>query len=124
MKKYIIALLTLTLVLLLASFGVMWWAPRLFIVALPILALYFAVVTGTEHYFIVHSTQKDPRTFVRNFFGITVAALFIHLIVLTVYMFTNVAHAKIFAIAFLIGFTIHLIFETSALILFVKQQRK
>ena len=116
--------MSLTLVLVLGAFGVMWTAPQLFIMALPALAIYFAVITGTEHYFIIKSVNKDPRTFVRNFFGITVAALFLHLIVLMVFMFSNTAQAKIFAIGFLIGFAAHLIFETSALLIYVKKKRK
>ena len=124
MKKYFISLLSLTLLLALIAFGIMWKAPQVFIVALPILALYFAIVTGVEHYFIVKSAEKDPRTFVRNFFGITVGALFLHLVVLMVYMFSNPSHAKIFAIGFCIGYFAHLIFETTALVLYVKHLRK
>lgn len=124
MRRYLISLLSLTLLLVLASFVVLWTAPQNFIVAMPLLALYFALVYGGEHFLIIRSAQKDPRTFVRNFLGITVGTIMLHLIVLVVCMFTRPANAKLVAVAFLIGMACFLTFETIALVRFVKQAQK
>ena len=121
MKRYYICLIIVTLILVIASFITMWVAPESFIIAMPVFALYFAIVTGIEHYLIVKSAQKDPRTFVRNFLGITIGQMMLHLIILTISMFRNTQQAKLIAVAFLIGFATFLVFETTALILFVKK---
>lgn len=121
MKRYYIALSIVTLVLLAAAFSVLIFSRPDFHVIMPILAIYFAVVTGLQHYVVVKSMKKSPRQFVQFFLGATVAVLFIHLVVLASYLFTHVAQAKVFTLAFCIGFATMLIFETIALVLFVKR---
>lgn len=121
MRKYYISLLVVTCILILASFIIMWTMPQYFIIGMPLLALYFAVVTGLEHYLIIKSAQKDPRTSVRNFLGISVGTMMMHLILIIVCMFRFISVAKLIAISFLIGCGTYLIFETIALIIMVKR---
>ncbi|MBR1850132.1 MAG: hypothetical protein IJ789_02040 [Bacteroidales bacterium] len=123
-RKYYALLVALTALLVVASFVVQKQAPQNFIVALPLTALYFAIVTGLQHWFVVNSTKKDPRTFIRNFLGATIGVLFLHLVVMATYMFTHMAQAKIFVVGFCIGYAAYLVFETVALILFVRNARK
>ncbi len=123
MKRYYIALSIVTLVLLAAAFSVLLFSRPEFLIIMPILAIYFAVVTGLQHYVVVKSMKKSPRQFVQFFLGATVAVLFIHLVVLASYLFTHVSQAKNFTLAFCIGFATMLIFETIALVLFVKRSR-
>ena len=124
MRRYYIALVAFALVLTLAAFAVQWLAPACFLTVMPLLALYFAVVLGVQHYIVLKSMKKSPRQFVQFFLGSTVAVLFIHLVVLASYLFTHTDQAKSFTLAFCIGFASMLVFETVALILFVKRQRK
>ena len=123
MKKYYVKLVVLTLVLVLVAFCLLWFKPQYFLVAMPLAVLYFSVVTGLQHYVIVSSAMKDPRTFVKNFLGITVGVLFLHLIVLAIYMFTHLATAKLFVIAFSILYVVYLAFETIELSAFVRKQK-
>lgn len=126
MRRYYLILLVLTLLLT----AVAWWAnthlstldsqfPILY--ALP---LYFAVVTGLQHYVVANSLKKDPRTFIKNFLGLTVGTLFLHLVVLSLWAFTHILTAKPFIFAFGIGFLLYLVFETLMLILLVRNNRK
>lgn len=102
----------------------MWTSPETFHTFMPILALYFAIVTGVEHYAIIQSIYKSPRTFVKNFLGITIGSLFLHLIVLFFWAFTHIETARMFVVTFSIGYLSYLVFETIALVIFIKQQRK
>ena len=124
MKRYYIALTIVTLVLLVAAFSVLLFSRPNFHLVMPLLALYFAIITGIQHYVVVKSMKKSPRQFVQCFLGATVAVLFIHLVVLASYLFTHTDQAKSFTLAFCIGFATMLVFETVALILFVKRQRE
>lgn len=124
MKRYYIALIILTAVLVLASFCTLWFCPDNFLTVLPFLPLYFAVITGLMHYAINQSFYKDPRTFVKNFLGLTVGSLFIHLVVLFIWAFTHTATAKTFILAFGICYVAYLVFETLALVLLVKSKQK
>lgn len=124
MKRYSVTLLILTAVLVLASFVVLWSSPTLFHVFMPVVVLYFTLVTGIEHYLILKSAQRDPRTFVKNFMGLTVGTLLLHLAVLTLYIFTHLQVAKLFVITFCICYIVYLVFETVSLVLFVKNQKK
>ncbi|MBR1785336.1 MAG: hypothetical protein IJ760_07890 [Bacteroidales bacterium] len=122
-KRYIVALLALTLAMVIASFVVMWVSPAHYIAAMPLLALYFGVVCGVQHWVVTRAMSRSPRAFVQVFLGSVVAVLFIHLAVLAVFLFTRTAQARPFLVAFCIGYFASLVFETVALVQYVKAER-
>ncbi len=124
MKKYYVSIIVLTLVLVLVSFATLWIGAGFYLPILSVLPLYFAVVTGIQHYSVVQSSYKDPRTFVKNFLGINLGGLFLHLIVLCLWDFTHIASAQKFTLCFSICFAVYLIFETAALILMIRNKRR
>lgn len=124
MRRYYISLVAMALLLALASFVVMWVAPDRFLSVMPLLALYFAVVTGVQHFFVVKSMYQSPRRFVQLFLAFTVASLFLHMVVFAAYLFTHTRQAKLFAIAFCIGFAVMLVFETVSLLLLINREKK
>jgi preprotein translocase subunit SecF len=67
---------------------------------------------------------QSPRRFVQVFLATTVATLFVHLVVFAVYLFTHTAHAKPFALAFCIGFAAMMVFETTAMVITISNERK
>ncbi len=124
MRRYYISLLIVSLVLVLASFGAMWLAPQTFIIAMPLLVLYFAILTLVQHTIVVKAMQRSPKTFVQLFLGTTVGVLFIHLIVLAAFLLTNPGQGRRFLIAFCIGYVVYLVFETVALVRYVDSEKK
>lgn len=124
MRRYYLALVVFALVLTLAAFAVMWLAPNAYLGIMPLLALYFSAVTGVQHYFVLKSMYQSARRFVQVFLAVTVAVLFVHLAVFAAYLFTHTAQAKPFAVAFLAGFAATLVFETTAMVLTVNNERK
>lgn len=124
MRRYYISLLLVSLVLILASFMVMWFAPQAFIVAMPLLVLYFAILTLVQHTIVVKAMQRSPKTFVQLFLGTTVGVLFIHLIVLASFLLTTPAQGRRFLIAFCIGYVVYLVLETVALVRYVDNEKK
>jgi hypothetical protein len=124
MKKYTVALLALTIVLILVSFCTLWFGDNIFQPILALTPLYFAIITGLMHYGVVKSFYKDPRTFVKNFLGITVGSLFLHLCVLFIWSLTHLQTAKIFILGFCICYVAYLVFETVALVLIVRNARQ
>lgn len=124
MRRYYISLLLVSLVLILASFMAMWFAPKVFIVAMPLLVLYFAILTLVQHTIVVKAMQRSPKTFVQLFLGTTVGVLFIHLIVLATFLLTTPAQGRRFLIAFCIGYVVYLVFETVALVRYVDNEKK
>jgi len=123
MIRYYITLAIVTLVLIAAAFSVLLFSRPNFHLVMPLLALYFAIITGIQHYVVVKSMKKSPRQFVQYFLGATVAVLFLHLVVLASYLFTHVEQAKSFTLAFSIGFATMLVFETVAMVLYVKRAK-
>ncbi|MBQ4376696.1 MAG: hypothetical protein II793_03270 [Bacteroidales bacterium] len=124
MRRYLFHLTLLSLVLVVASFALLWWAPALFIVAMPVTVVYFAVVTGFMHHFVTRSAHKDPRVFIKTFLGLTVGSLLLHLVVMTAYMFTHLQHARLFAFAFAVCYVAFLVFETVELVAFVRAYQR
>jgi hypothetical protein len=124
MKKYTVSLIVLTLVLVVASFCTLWFGQNIFQPILAVVPLYFAVITALMHYGVVKSFYKDPRTFVKNFLGITVGSLFLHLCVLFIWSLTHIQTAKVFIIGFCICYVAYLVFETVSLVMVVRKARK
>lgn len=124
MKKYTITLTVITIVLVVASFAPLWANSSIYHPVLSALPLYFAIINGMMHYSVLKSFNKDYRTFVKNFLGITVGSLFLHLVVLFLWAFTHIATAKIFIIGFFICYATYLIFETIMLILMIRDKRR
>ena len=124
MRRYLISLLAVSIVLVLAAFIVMWAAPEIFIVAMPLLVLYFAVLTLVQHFLVVRGMSRSPKTFVQIFLGTTIGVLFIHLIVLAAFLITNPQQGRRFLIAFCIGYVVYLVFETVSLVRFVDREKK
>ena len=123
MKQYYVTLIIITILLVLAAFCTLWFADGIFQTILPFLPLYFAVVTGLQHYVVVKSLYKDPRTFVKNFLGLTVGSLFLHLALLCLWAFTHIPTARTFVLAFCICYIVYMTFETIQLVLLVKHKR-
>ena len=123
MKGSYIRLLILSALMVLAAFVCLWTGSP-FLVAIPLSTIYFAVITGVMLQLITKSILKDPRTFIKMFMGITVGTLFLHLAVLTVYLFTHLSNVKVFTIWFCIHFAVYLTFLTVELILFIKRYQK
>ena len=124
MKRYLIILLSITLLLVLAALVPMWTGDARYQCVMPFIPLYFALVTGVEHWAVVESMNKSPRTFVKNFLGITVGVLFVHLVVMSLWMFTHAREAKWFAVAFCVCYVVYLVLETAALALLVRNAGK
>lgn len=124
MRRYYISLLVVSLILVLTTFIIMWATPHLFIIAMPLLVLYFAALTMVQHNIVVKAMNRSPKTFVQIFLGSTVGVLFIHLIVLTIFLLTNPGQGRRFLIAFCIGYVVYLVYETVALVRFVDRAKK
>lgn len=123
MKRYFVSLLVLTLALVLVSLVPLWLSQD-YLKITSVLPLYFGIVTGILHYGVVSSAYKAPRTFIKNFLGLNLGSLFIHMIVLFAWSLTHVAYARHFILCFCICYIAYLVFETIALILFVKNKRQ
>lgn len=124
MRRYLVSLLIVSLAMVLASFAVLWLSPQSFIVAMPLLVLYFAVLALVQHLLVVRGMSRSPKTFVQIFLGTTIGVLFIHLVVLATFLLTNPGQGRRFLIAFCIGYVVYLAFETVALVRFVDREKK
>ncbi len=130
MKKYFIHIIILTLILVITSFILLWSGSENYSFLIPIFVLYFAVITAIQHNVVTRSMLKDPRTFVKNFLGISVGAMMLHLVVVFGYAISqmksaNQAHnAKMVIVSFCILFVIFLAFETIELVLFVRKYKE
>lgn len=130
MKRYFIHIIILTLILVIANFILLWSGSENYSSLIPIFVLYFAVITAIQHNVVTKSMLKDPRTFVKNFLGISVGAMMLHLVIVFAYAISqmksaNQAHnAKMVIVSFCILFVIFLAFETIELVLFVRKYKE
>lgn len=126
MKRYTIALTFVTLVCIVASLVVLWADRGNFIVAMPLLVLYFTALTALQHWCVTTSFRKAPRDFIRNFLGITVGSLLLHFIILGIYVFTHMQEshkARLFLLSFCILYVVYLVFEIVALLRYINRHK-
>lgn len=121
MRRYFLILAALTVVVALAF---IWLMPGLPTGAVLLLTGYFCIVTAVQHWLVTSSMRKDARRFVQLFLAITVASLFLHMVVLVAYLLTTPQHARLFTMAFAITFPIYLIFETTALVMHINREKR
>lgn len=124
MRRYLISLLVMTLALVLAAFVVMWAFPEGYLPIMPLLALYFGIVCGVQHWLVTRAMYRSPKTFVQVFLASVVGVLFLHIAFLAIYLFSHPSHAHLFTLAFCIGYATSLVFETVALVHFVKKEKE
>lgn len=123
-------LLVLTLVGVLVSFVMMWLNANLYIWLMPLIAPFFALVTGGTHFLIINGMNRDPRSFVKRFLGLSVGSMMVHLLILIGYTLTHmhnvdeVATAKRFVLLYAAYFFVYLVFETIELIRFVRKPKQ
>lgn len=124
MKRYLTVLLVLTVVMVLLAFAVKWFDVPFFapvpVAALPLTALYFAVVDGVQYWLTVRSVNKNPKAFVQFFLATTVGVLFLHLVVLVGGMLLNPACGKRYAIGYLVLYVVYTVYIMASLVRFVK----
>ena len=123
-RRYIVSLLVMTLALAVLSFIVMFFSPSHWLTVMPFIALYFGIITGIQHWLATKAMFRSPKAFIQQFLGTTVGVLFIHLAVMAIYLLTHPGNAKLFTIAFLIGFVVSWVFETLAILMFIRNEKK
>lgn len=128
MKRYLVGLLSLTVVMMLLAFAVKWAGVAFFapvpLWMFPVAVLYFAVAYGVQYWMTVGAVNKQPKVFIQFFLATTVAVLFLHIVVLVGGMLMNPAGGKRFAVGFLVLYLVYTIFMTWSLVQFVRDARK
>lgn len=121
MRRYLLLLAALTAVVVVAFVLLL---PQLPLGSTLLLAGYFCVVTALQYWAVTRSMQKDARRFVQLFLAITVASLFLHTAFLVAYLLSCPEHAQRFTLAFAFTFPAYLLFETTALVLHIRREKK
>ena len=124
MKRYLVALIVVTLVSTVASFVLMWTVPERYLPVISLMPLFFAVVTLVEHILITRSLYQSPRRFVQVFLATTVVALALYLVAIAAYVLTHLREAYTFTFAFMIGFVLFFAFEIIALYRLVEREKR
>ena len=124
MKGYFKGLALLTVCMLLLAFMTKWTDMAFFAPVpawlLPAAVVYFAVAYGVQYWYTVISVNKHPKAFVQSFLAVTVAVLFLHILVLVGGVYVNISGGKRFAVGFLILYVVYTIYLTASFVRFMK----
>lgn len=123
MKKYTIHLILLSVLMLVASLasqGIQFFS-ALPVWTLPVMVVYFSIIDIVEYWLTSRSITKSPKGFVQFFLGMTVAILFLHLILITIGVLSHPSTGKNFAIAFMIYYVVYTVFVIAEIIVFMRR---
>lgn len=121
MRRYLLSLIALTAAVAVATLLLL---PSLPVGATLLLAGYFCIVTALQHWIVTRSMLKDARRFVQIFLAVTVASLFLHTLLLVVCLLSLPEQARTFTLAFACTFPVYLVFETTALVLHIRREKR
>ncbi len=79
----------------------------------PILLFYFVILTFIIHIVLLKASKMQPQKFVNKYLLLTTVKLFVNIIIISVYLFTNKEDAVSFLIVFLIHYLIYTFFEVA-----------
>lgn len=125
MAKYSKTLIIVTIVVALLTFLAQLFLPENFVTpAWPMVLLFFLVINFLCYWATVSANDGKPNRFITRFMGLTVARLFLFLIIIAVYAFTRKDDVVPFTILFFIYYLIFSIFEILAVLRLTKQDNK
>ncbi len=75
------------------------------------LILYFVVISSYTHYILLKALIFKPNRFLIKFMLTTTIKLFLSIIILIIFIFTNKLEAKIFSLNFVVLYLIYLFFD-------------
>ncbi len=90
---------------------------------IPTVFLYFASYTWASHKLLTEASLKRPVQFQNIFLGTVTLKIFVSLTLMLVYLFFNKENAKPFLAFTLINYFAFTIFEVSAILQFIKNNK-
>jgi len=94
---------------------------RFFLSVLPILALFFFLVTNLVHAYLLKIAGKSSSRFTSRYMAVSFIKMFFYVAVAVVYVIFYRENSKIFIANFLLLYAVYSIFEVSEFLKVVKQ---
>lgn len=124
LKTFIIKILSFSLILSAISFVLFYLLiPQFYLQVFPFLIVFFVVLTIGMHLVLTRAGKKEIRQFSTYFMGSITAKLFIYLIFIIIYVFTDRENAVPFLLTFLCLYILFTFFETYSLLGDLKKEQ-
>lgn len=124
-KIFLKRLLVLSIVLLAVSVAINFLGNVLFVSkTTPFLILFFFIITAIVHMLLVKLTDQRPGKFISGFMLTTTLKLFLYVIILIAYAFSNRTNAVPFIITFFCLYLLYTIFEVVHILPILKQNNQ
>ncbi|MDF1550843.1 MAG: hypothetical protein P1P88_23675 [Bacteroidales bacterium] len=124
LKTFIIKILSFSLILSAISFVLFYLLiPQYYLQVFPFLIVFFVALTIGVHLVLTRAGKKEIRQFSTYFMGSITAKLFIYLIFIIIYVFTDRENAVPFLLTFLCLYILFTFFETYYLLGDLKKEQ-
>ncbi len=122
MKQFLIKSIILTVIVFI--FGAILYSTileRFFLPVLPVLALFFFLVTNLVHAYLLKIAGKSSSKFTSYYMAVSFIKMFFYVAVAVVYVIFYRENSKIFIANFLLLYAVYSIFEVNEFLKVVKQ---
>lgn len=124
LRKFATRLFLLSLILAMLQFVAGFFLPEDFInPAWPFMILFFVLINYGMFYYMVKATQKRFSRFVNYFMIMTMAKLFLLLLIIILYALLNPAEVWSFVITFFIYYMVYTIFEVAYFLRYIEANK-
>lgn len=124
LRKFIFILLLLTLFITAIGYAFfLFIIPRYYFPYFPAIPVFLLLVTLLVHYYLVRTSEQDPRKFTARYLGAMGLKMFIYLAFLMVFLFLDTAHAVPFLVSFLVTYATFTLYEVIAILNFLKMDK-
>ena len=122
MKQFILKSTILTIIVF--GFGLVSYLTVLkpfFLVVLPVLLIFFYLVTNLVHAYLLKIAGKSSAKFTSQYMATSFIKMFFYITVAIIYVAFNKENSKIFIANFLLLYTVYTIFEVYEFLKVVRQ---
>lgn len=125
MKNFIVKSTLLTIIVFaLGAVAYSTFLKQFFLMAVPVLLIFFFVVTNLVHAYLLRIAGKSSARFTSQYMATSFLKMFFYLAVAIIYAIINKEEAKIFLINFLLLYVVYTTFEVIEFSKVVRQINK
>ena len=122
--KFLIRLTIFSLILVAITWAVFQFGlPQYYIQIVPLVFLFYFIVTIGFHYMLMRIAELRPARFVNNFMLFTTLKLFIYTAFIVIYLVIDKTKAVPFTIFFLSLYMLYTIFEVSSILSHIRKEK-
>lgn len=124
LKKFTFTLLFIALVITVLGYGIfLLIVPQYYFPYFPAIPAFLLLVTLLVHIYLIRTSENDTRKFTAKYLGAMGLKMFIYMIFLVVFLFSDTARVVPFLVSFLVTYAAFTLYEVISILNYLKKDK-